>query len=250
MGVVMDGIAGTPKDSVYLLEFEFKWNGQALHAGRGPLYGKEKPLIDRQPDSVSRGIEVYDLSPFPIRYPEQLQGDKPGFLINFEPPLPIQGGKLNIELRLVSTPVALKNWLKNGVKDFKDDIGVWAERLAGPQPASIEFEIRKRSRIFKDSGILMEESSLGRYKLVPVMPTVIVLEIPAMQASDERYEIVFPSYSFSWERTQSRLPLNWLKGGPAPIVGTVPNRANPDAINPPKPKPSKPPFWQFWKRGE
>ena len=96
----------------------------------------------------------------------------------------------------------------------------------------------------------MEESSLGRYKLVPGSPTEITLEMAEMQAQEERYEILFPEFGFSWERTKSRLPLNWLKGGPAPLPGTGPVGEKSGSENPPKPKPSKPPFWQFWKKGE
>jgi hypothetical protein len=250
MGVVMDGTAGAAKDSVYLLEFGFKWNGQALHAGRGPLYGTEAPMDDRHPGSEPKGTEVYDLSPFPIRYPKQLQATQPSFSIGFEPAQPIQKGTLHIGVRLVSSPGALEQWLKNGVRDSKDDLAEWTPRLAGPKPKTIEFEIRKRSRTFKDSGAVMEESSLGRYKLAPGSPTDIALEIPDLQASEERYEIVFPDYGFSWERRKSQSPLQWLKGGPVPAPGAAPAGAKPGPENTPKAKASKPPFWQFWKRGE
>jgi hypothetical protein len=92
----------------------------------------------------------------------------------------------------------------------------------------------------------MEESSLGHYKLTPGASTDIALEIQEMKSHEERYEILFADFGFSWIRTASRLPLNWLKGGPAP----APEAAKPGPENPHKAKPSKPPFWQFWKRGE
>jgi hypothetical protein len=248
MGVVMDGIAGAPKDSVYLLELAFKWNGQVLHAGRGPLYGFEVPSDDMHPGSEPRLPEVYDLSPFPVRYPALLQAARPSFSIHFQPAQPIEKGTLHIDIRLVSSPEALGLWIKNGVGRTEDDLGEWTRRLAGPMPKTMEFEIRERSRSFKEEGTAMEDSSLGRYKLVPGQPTDIILEIPALRASEERYEIVFPDFGFSWERRKSQLPLNWLKGGPAPIA--APAGAKPGADIPPKAKSSKPPFWQFWKRGE
>lgn len=252
----MDGNAGAPKDSVYLLEFGFKWNGQALHAGRGPLYGAEAPMMDRQAGSGSVNIEVYDLSPFPIRYPKLLQASRPSFSIDFEPAQPIQKGTLNIDIRLASSPEALGLWLKNGVRDSEDNLAEWTGQLAGPKPKTIEFEIRKRSRTFKDGGAVMEESSLGHYQLAPGAPTEIALEIPEMQSHEERYEILFPDYGFSWERTKSRLPLKWLKGGPVPapgaahLPGTAPVKAESGPEKPPEAKSSKRPFWQFWKKGE
>ena len=96
----------------------------------------------------------------------------------------------------------------------------------------------------------MEESSLGRYKLVPGLPTEVSLEIPELRASEERYEIVFPDYRFSWERTNAQAPLKWLKGGPAPAPGAASMGARPGQESPPKAKPSKPPFWRFWQSGK
>lgn len=252
----MDGNAGAPKDPVYLLEFGFKWNGQALHAGRGPLYGTEAPLDDMHPGSEPRRTEVYDLSPFPIRYPELLQADNAPISLEFEPSQPIQKGTMNIRIGWVSSSEALGLWFEKGVGISRADIGEWAEKLAGPKPETMEFEIRKRTRTFKETGAVMEESSLGRYKLAPGLPTEVSLEIPELQASEERYEIVFPDYRFSWERRKSQSPLEWLKGGPAPtssatqMNGTDPVEAKSGPDKPPQSKTSKPPFWQFWKKGE
>lgn len=250
MGGLMHVEAGIAKDSVYLLEFGFKWNGQVLHAGRGLLYGTEAPLDDMHYSSEPRLPEVYNLSPFPIRFPNLLQVSQSSFSIHFEPAQPIQKGILDVDIRLVSSPEALNLWLKNGVRGANDELAEWIKQLAGPKPKSMEFEIRKRSRIFKNSGAVMEAASLGRYKLVPGIPMEFALEIPELQADEEQYEIVFSEFGFSWERRESKSPLEWLKGGPVPVPGTVPTGSQTSLGNPPKAKSSKPPFWQIWKRGE
>jgi hypothetical protein len=246
-GEAMNIEAGIAKESVYLLEFGFKWNGKDLFVGRSPIYGSEQPMDDMHPDSDPRPDEVFRCTSFPIRYPEALQENNPWVWLRFDPEISIQQGILNIHIRLVSSPESLASWFENGVDIPSAEYGEWTQRLAGPPPKKLNFEFKKRPRTFKDSGNVITETGLGTFTLDSNIPIDIETELTAMEADEERYEIVFPGLVFSWERRGNHTPLVWLKGGPARVVDSTDTNTIPVSGHPSRSKPS---FWKFWKKSD
>ena len=251
----MNGEAGTTRDSAYLLEFEFKWNGETLSAGRAPVYGQEVPMADRPAgDSGSGGEEVFRLSPFPIRFPHAIQADKATLGIGLSPRLPVAKGVLQIGVRLVASRDALQSWVKDGVAG-SDTEEEWAKSLTGPNPGALAFEIRKRNIVHGDAKARNEFSSLGRFAVAVDKPAEAELSLPDLTADEERYEILFPEFGFAWERKSFHLPLKWLKGKPeeraaSPDSGTGSATGSGQEAEKPvkqeKPAAAKRPFWKFW----
>ncbi|MEO6094822.1 MAG: hypothetical protein ABIW76_03745 [Fibrobacteria bacterium] len=244
IGALMNGEAGTARDSVYLLEFEFKWNGETLSAGRMPVYGKEVPMVDRPAgDFGSAGDEVVRLSPFPIRFPQAIQDVKPTLGIGLYPRLPSARGVLKIGIRLVASREALRNWAKDGVAG-NDPEEEWAKSLEGPNPGTLAFEIRKRGIVHKDPRTRNEFSELGRFAVALGKPVEAEFPLTELAVDEERYEIRFPEFGFEWERKRSYLPLKWLKGKPEERAVVPASQSGSGESG--KQAPVKRPFWKFW----
>lgn len=249
-----------PRVAPRFLDLKFKWNGQESIAARGIFYGMEYPRIEyavgRSPSP--RGSEVVELSPFPYRLPQRMQAT--GVDTYLDPPLSTDAGVLKIRISWNESLSALRDWMENGLHPSKwrdgdfavieENMDGWAKELDKVPPEKMKIQVLRVTRTFKGEETKFDTVQMGKSVLTKGSVADFELALPTKIADEEWITLDFPDFSIELERPKHRTPVEWLspRMKAARAEAESKNKA-PDPSLEVKP-PRKPPFWQFWKKGE